>query len=304
VEARMNGRRLALSQWASGLVTSLALVTMSVALTGCPKKDAGATDAASSAAPEAAAPAPSAAPEGANESDVKRYPEETKVDHVPATIAWYVVNVRSEASSGSSLISVLKKGTDTMKLASKDNFYLISFTEPSAPGRKLIGWIDQKAYTPQIWDAGKHFITCSKTQEAILLEGGHELCVSPCSSGNDTCPTGQVCDGDAPKSLQGSAGDNVEFCRIGNKKGGTTPPAPVVDSGTTPPAVVDAGTKTDAGGTAYRAAYRHAVDAGSCNQGFFQVGAFCRFVCTASSDCVGGAACKLSGGKQVCQDGL
>ena len=295
----MNGR---LSGWASGL----AMVTMGVALTGCPKKDAGATDAASSATPtEAAAPTASATPEGAYEGDVKRYSDETKVDHVSATIAWYVVNVRSEASSGSSLIAVLKKGTDTTKLATKDNFYLVSFTEPSAPGRKLVGWIDQRAYTPQIWDAGKHYITCSKTQVAIMLEGGQELCVSPCSSDNDACPTGQVCDGDAPKSVQGSAGDMVEFCRIGNKKGGTTPPTPVVDAGTTPAPTVDAGTaKPDAGSTAFRAAYRHALDAGACNQGFFQVGAFCRFVCTASSECVGGAACKTSGGKQVCQDGL
>ena len=98
----------------------------------------------------------------------------------------------------------------------------------------------------------------------------------------------------------------VEFCRIGNKGGNKPPPPPAtVDAGTTPPVVPDAGAaKPDAGNTAYRAAYRHALDAGACKPGFAQAGAFCRFICTASTDCVGGAGCKAFAGKQLCQDGM
>ena len=260
----------------------LALVGVTVGMLGCPEKKAAPADAEAEAAPTASATAAAPAPEAANEGDIKRYPGvETKLDHLSATIAAYVATVRSDASSGASLVAVLKKGTDTQKLAQKDTFYLVSFTEPSAPRRKLMGWVDQKAFIAVIWDASKHFITCPAGQAAIILDIG-EQCITPCDSTNDKCAAGLVCNGDAPKSIQGSAGDNIEFCVVGVKKGGTTPPLPtaVADAGAPPPAVVDAGAPKSS-----RPPMQTKPDGGRCQTGYDETRQRCQLHCATDADC-------------------
>ena len=260
----------------------LALVGVTVGLLGCPEKKAAPADAEAEAAPTASATVAAPAPEAANEGDIKRYPGvETKLDHLSATIAAYVATVRSDASSGASLVAVLKKGTDTQKLAQKDTFYLVTFNDPGTPGRKVMGWVDQKAFIAVIWDASKHFITCPAGQAAIVLDIG-EQCITPCDPANDKCPGGQACNGDAPKSIQGSAGDNIEFCVVGVKKGGTTPPLPtVVDSGTTPPAVADAGAVVKSS----RPPMLAKPDGGRCATGYDETKQRCQLHCATDADC-------------------
>lgn len=287
-----------------------AFVGVAFAVAGCPQKHEAATDAATSAAPVASSSAPAApAPEAANEGDIKRYPGvETKLDHVPATILAYVATVRSDASSGASLVAALKKGTDAVKIAQKDTFYLITFTDPGSPGRKVMGWVDQKAFVAVIWDASKHFITCPAPQKAIVLDIG-EQCVTPCDPNNDTCAAGQACNGDAPRSNQGQAGDNIEFCVVGVKKGGTPTPPATTDAGTTPTPSSTPSSTPDAAAppSTAKKAFAHAPDAGACPAGFVQAGNFCRAKCTvatAATDCIAGASCKSFQGQFACADGL
>ncbi len=274
----------------------VAFIGLAFAVAGCPGKEKEVADAAPEAAPAVSSAAPAPAPEAANEGDIKRYPGvETKLDHLPATILAYVATVRSDASSGASLVAVLKKGTETQKLGQKDTFYLVTFTDPGSPGRKVMGWVDQKAFIAVYWDASKHWITCPGGQAAIVLDIG-EQCITPCDPNNDKCAAGQACNGDAPKSVQGSAGDNIEFCVVGVKKGGTTPPT-TVDAGVTPPPTV-----ADAGGKP--ATLKPAIplgDGGSCPATYTATKQRCLLKCATDSECTLAPNFKCKVG--VCNDG-
>ena len=280
---------------------TFALASIALSLAGCPAKQQAAADAAPEAAPTASATVAAPAPEAMNEGDIKRYPGvETKLDHLPATIAAYVATVRSDASSGASLVAVLKKGTDTQKLGQKDTFYLVTFTDPGSPGRKVMGWVDQKAFVAVIWDASKHFITCPAGQAAIVLDIG-EQCITPCDPANDKCAGGQACNGDAPKSIHGSAGDNIEFCVVGVKKGGTPPPPPAsVDAGVTPPpTVVDAGappTTVDAGTADNRPLSMPMPASKTCQTGYKPKDPLCKLACTATLVCPPSGKCNAGTG--------
>jgi hypothetical protein len=188
----------------------------------------------------------SATPDAVNASDIHRYPDENKLDNQAATIQAQVANVKTGAGTGD-LISVLKKGTDTTRIADRSDFTLIVYKDPSNASKNLMGWVAKSAFTPLVWDAGK-FIYCPKNQVAILIEGGIERCVTQCDSSNDLCPQGQACTGDAFLWTVNGIGGNVEFCNPGNKgnqptnvdAGGTT----AVDASV---AQADAGVKQPTG---------------------------------------------------------
>ncbi len=276
-------------------------------LVACPGKKDAVADAAPEASAVAAPVAPAApAPEAANEGDIKRYPGvETKLDHLPATVEAYVATVRSDASSGASLVAVLKKGTDTQKIGQKDTFYLITFTDPGTPGRKIMGWVDQKAYVPFYWDASKHWITCPGGQAAIVLDIG-EQCITPCDPNNDKCAAGQACNGDAPRSDKGTAGSNIEFCVVGVKKGNAPTPTPTtVDAGTTPtPTVVDAGVTppppvVDSGAappTDFRPLTLPMPVGNLCIPGYKPKAPLCRLACSTTAPCPPSGKCNAGTG--------
>jgi hypothetical protein len=286
----------------------LLVVGLSAALFGCPKKEQAAADAGAPTASAPTASASAAAPQLAdNQADVTQYPDQVAAAG-NAPVGWFVANVRSQASSGAPLISVLKKGTDTTKIATKDTFTLITFKEPSAPGRTLMGWMDTRAYQPQIWDAGPQCVGCPAGLVSIMLEGGHQQCVLACNSANDACPTAQVCGGDAPKCVKGQVSDSIEFCIPGNKKGSPNPTPPTVtDAGPTPPPVVqDASAPpvvADAAppGPAKALRIAHKADAGACPATYIQATPdFCMIQCTTLNTqdvCPAGSVCKsFSGG--------
>jgi hypothetical protein len=244
---------------------------------GCPQKKGGAGDAAAEAAAVASASATiDAAPaqEAANQNEVKKYPDQAKIDHVPATVMWTVANVRTAAGSGD-LVATLKKGTSVQRLADKEPYWLVLFDDPSDSSRKVEGWASHLVFTPEPQhDAGKVHPPCAgKGAVLILLEGNVEECVTQCTSDSD-CGAGKACDGDGVLSNNFQPGAAIQFCRIGNK--GTTPS--------------DAGTAPTADAAPPAKAVKVPPDAkGACPESYAVVKsgstAWCRLKCSKSADC-------------------
>jgi hypothetical protein len=219
--------------------TALALVMFVVSCSGLLKKkgegeEAGVEDAAPVAvvdADAAAAPAPAPAPAAlaTNEGDVARFPDETKLADVPATLQ-RTYNVR-EAPPNGVVIAGLAKGTAVTQIAQRSTSFLITFDNAKAPGTKLMGWVHRDAFSAVIQDAGP--LVCPTGE--IALFGDTPFCGKLCSEDKD-CPTGQACKGQASKLLaNGKAGDGVTVCTIFHPHDAGAPPAPP------PPVVVDAG---------------------------------------------------------------
>jgi hypothetical protein len=240
---------------------------------GCPKKhaatDAGADDAATAVAD--AGPAPLAA----NEAAVTRYPDETQVNHVATTTKWTASNVRTQAGQGAGeLVSVIKAGTDVEKIAERQGYFLVVFNDPSDATRKDMGWVSQAVFTPE--PSHKHVaVHCTGGQAAILLQGGEETCVTPCTQ-DSNCAKNTVCNGAGVLSNNGAPGAATKFC------GPSAAPAP------TPPGMVDAGALP----SAKRLDVKKGSD-GKCPGGYAACGAACRLQCGKDADCgVAGAHCQ------------
>jgi hypothetical protein len=193
-----------------------------------------------------AAPAPAPAALAMNEGDVARFPDETKLADVAATLQ-QTYNVREAPPAGTVIVG-LSKGTTVTQIAQRGVSYLIVFDNPKAPGTKLMGWIHRDAFSAVVQDAGP--LVCPKGE--IALFGDTPFCGKLCSD-DKGCPSGQACKGQANKLLPtGKAGDVVTVCTVfhPHDAGAPTPPrvvdagpapAPVVDAGKAPAPVVDAG---------------------------------------------------------------
>jgi hypothetical protein len=228
--------------------TALAFVMFVVSCSGLLKKkgeeDAGLEASVVSEVADAA-PAPAPAALATNEGDVARFPDETKIADVSATLQ-RTYNVREAPPAGAVIVG-LNKGTSVTQIAQRSGSYLIVFDDPKVPGTKLMGWIHRDAFSAVIQDAGP--LVCPKGE--IALFGDTPFCGKLCS--DDTgCPAGQACKGQASKLLpNGKAGDGVTVCTVFHPHDAGAP-TPTVDAGK---AVVDAGKPADAG-------LARAVDAG------------------------------------------
>jgi hypothetical protein len=216
---------------------SLAFVMFVVSCSGLLKKkegDAGAEGASAELADAAAVPG--AHPLASNEGDIARFPDETKLADVHATLLQNF-NVR-EAPPAGVIIMGLPKGTGVTQVAQRDKSILILFDNPKSPGTTLMGWIHRDAFSAAIQDAGP--LVCAKGEVPIF--GDTPLCGKLCSADAD-CPAGQGCKGSANKVLpNGKVGDGVTVCSAVHGGGGAAPDAghvsAAVDAGH---AVVDAG---------------------------------------------------------------
>jgi hypothetical protein len=250
-------------------------------LVGCPKKPSPATD----AGPEDAAPPAveaAAAPLAANEAAVTRYPDESAVNHVPQSTRWAVANVRTQASpSGGELVAVIKAGTEVDKIADRQGFSLIVFTDPSDASRKDMGWVSAVVFTPE--PPHKHVpVHCGAGQAAILLQSGEE-CVTPCTQ-DANCPKGTVCNGAGVLSNNGAPGAATKFC--GPSAGPATGPDAGGGAGPTPPSAPDAGAPSK------KLDVKKGAD-GKCPGGYGACGVICRLQCGKDADCgVPGAHCQ------------
>jgi hypothetical protein len=228
--------------------TALAFVMFVVSCSGLLKKkgeeDAG-LEASVVTEVADAAPAPTPTALATNEGDIARFPDETKLADVSATLQ-RAYNVR-EAPPAGAIITGLGKGTTVTQIAQRGTSFLITFDNPKAPGTKLMGWIHRDAFSTIVQDAGP--LVCQKGE--IALFGDTPICGKLCSA-DANCPAGQACKGQANKLLpNGKAGDGVTVCTVfhPHDAGAPTPPAPVdagkppapVDAGPAPAPVVDAG---------------------------------------------------------------
>jgi hypothetical protein len=253
-------------------------------LIGCPpraqnKGDGGADGGGEDAL---AAADDGATPLAANQADITQYPDQTQVNHAPLSTEWLVSNVRTQASTTSDLVAVIRRGTAADKIGEYNGFYLILFTDPSDSSRQLMGWVSHSVFSAE--PPHPHVtIHCPAGQVAILLQAGAEQCVVECQT-DGNCPTGLICDGDGVLSNNGQPGSSINFCRIGKRTGPPPPPPPVVDAGHA--TVVDAG-------TAAKPLDVHKDKNGNCPAGYKACNIGCRLTCTSAADCgVSTATCQ------------
>lgn len=211
-----------------------------VSLTACnllKKKgaDAGMEDASATA--EDSGAAATTAPAGklaANEDDVARFPDETKLDNVSAT-AQRAYSVRDAPPAGT-VVTTLTKGQAVTQIASRQKYFLVTFDD-AKKGEKLMGWVHADAFSaaPAVLVEPK----CAAGEIAVI--GDTAFCGKPCAKDSD-CAAGDVCKGSAAKWNKGKAGDSVTICSGAKKDqdagaaktttadaGVAPPPAPTTD---------------------------------------------------------------------------
>ena len=99
---------------------------------------------ASAAASTSAAPIEAGAALAANESDVKRFADEKKLDGSAAKLEWGSSKIR-KAPQGD-VVTVLLKGAEAERLAEHAGFVLIRFVDPKDASRHLMGWVYADAF--------------------------------------------------------------------------------------------------------------------------------------------------------------
>jgi hypothetical protein len=179
---------------------------------------------------EASAPVPGPTALATNEGDVARFPDETKLANVAATLQ-RPYNAREAPPAGTVVVG-LPKGASVVEIAQRQQYFLVTFDHPTTKARTM-GWLHKDAFSAVIQDAGP--LVCPTGE--IALFGDVPFCGKLCKTDPD-CPGGQACKGQANKLANGKAGDVVTVCTVFHA------PA-TVDAG--PPTVIDAGpAKVDA----------------------------------------------------------
>lgn len=238
---------------------------------------------------DAAGTTPAAAGLATNEADITRYPDETKLADVSATLQ-RGYNVRQSTPAGT-VVTVLPKGAVVTQIASHGGAFLITFDSPTAPGTKLMGWIYRDAFSAVVADAGPP--TCPKGD--VLVMGDVPFCGHVCQD-DSACPAGQACKGQANKLLpNGKTGDGLTVCTVFTRTdaGAPTPPTPpsavdagkptTVDAGPTPPAPTGADEVAPTNG-ACPASFQLVTKTGKCHRSC--PGGVTAHQCAASSFCI------------------
>lgn len=183
-------------------------------------------------------------PQAANENDIARFPDETKVDNTQATILAPTANARTAPLSGA-IVTQLKKGTAVTQIAQRDKSFLVVFADPKDSSKKLEGWVVQDSFKEQVNpDAGAAIVTLTCPPGQQLLLSDVAFCGIVCKTQKE-CPANQDCKGSAQLIAKGKPSQTVSTCVAVHVP-------KVVDAGAPPPAVVDAGAPkvVDAGGPA------------------------------------------------------
>jgi hypothetical protein len=220
---------------------SLAIV---VALVGCNLLKKGGADAGEDAAADAAvaeatdaAVVPEAGPVASNENDVARYPDETKIENVPATIQ-RTSYVREAPISGKPIVQVTKDQAVT-EIGARGDYFLVVL---DTGGKTLMGWVHKDSFTPMPAHQAIKTPTCKAPDFAVFAD--QPLCARPCTA-DANCAAGQVCKGQANKIVNGKVAEAIQICIAPPPApdAGTTPPPPATtpDAAAPPPATPDAG---------------------------------------------------------------
>jgi hypothetical protein len=149
-----------------------------------------------------AAPVPAAGPAAANEADIARFPDETKLDNVAASIKRFT-NVREQPVAGK-VVASLNPGATVTEIAQRPNLFLIVFADPKDASKKLMGWVTADAFVPAaVVDAGKP-IVCAAPE--VLLQSDIQFCGRTCGT-DAQCPAGEACKGSAKVVVKGKPAD-------------------------------------------------------------------------------------------------
>ncbi len=128
-------------------------------------------------------------PAAANEADVKRYPDEKKIDpptKVKTVAASYAVRVDSIATSKA--VAALPKDYEVTELAERSSHFLIAFANPKKPDETLMGWIFRAALELRAGDGTK----CAPGQVLVDTPATGAFCTTKCTS-SKSCSNGWVC---------------------------------------------------------------------------------------------------------------
>ena len=181
------------------------------------KADGGTSDGGAVAVVNAAPNPPPPTPDNVNQ--VARFPDEASLNNTAAKIADPHQIARNSVPGGA-IVATLNTGTDTVQIASHDNFFLCSFSDPKNAGHTLEGWISQGAFvagpTPSP-AAG-----CPAGQVKLEFEDAY-FCGRECKVDKD-CPGGKSCSGERERrhQRQGGRGD----LHVHDPAPGTTPSTP------------------------------------------------------------------------------
>jgi len=153
-----------------------------------------------------------------NVNQVARFPDEVSLNNTAAKIADPHQIARNSVPGGA-VVATLNTGTDTVQIASHDNFFLCSFNDPKNAGHTLEGWISQGAFV-----AGRRRRRPRVPAGQVKLEFEDAyFCGRECKVDKD-CPGGQSCSGSANIITNGNAGAPTATCTI--PAPGTTPSTP------------------------------------------------------------------------------
>jgi len=259
--------------------------------------DAGDPDAAAVTtvvADTGASPPPPPAALAVNEGDIARFPDEQKLDNVPATVQRFY-NVRDAPPAGK-IVGTVTKGATVAQIAKRGWYFLILF---DAPAGKTMGWVNAEAFSA-IVDAGIPEPKCVAPEVALISDTG--FCGRVCDKDAD-CPSGQACKGTANKwKAGGKAGDGVQVCTVFAPHpvdAGHPLVVVVIDSG--PPTAIDAGKPVLPAPTSDIVA----PTAGQCPPLYVTVSkdGQCHRSCPKPSDCRAGFRCGVCDGRPTCNNG-
>lgn len=273
------------------------------------EEDAGDDGAVAAADADAsAAPAPTEdAPLATNEDDIARFPDETKLENVSATIK-RTFNVRDAPPAGT-LVATVNNGQAVTQVASRleGKYFLITFDDAKT-SKKLMGWVHSSAFVGAAVDAGIIEPKCATGEVALF--GDTPFCGKVCEKDAD-CASGQACKGSAAKWNKGKAGDSVTVCTAVHVHDAGAPAADAGGGGGGLKLVttLDAGqTAVDAGGGAKtiptpKTDIVDAVD-GKCAPGFVIVkkDGRCHKLCPKPADCRAAFFCGKCDGNNVCNN--
>jgi hypothetical protein len=183
----------------------------------------------------------------ANEDDVARFSNESKLDHVAATVLAPMANVRISPPFGT-IFTTLKKGTELKQIAQRDKYFLVTFQDPKDASRKLMGWTHQDAFTAQaVADAGVNqlSITCTANQQPLISDNAM-FCGIVCKTDKE-CPVNHACKGSALLLGKDKKTSQVQTCAAVHVPTVTDAGAPAAKADAAAPAA-DAGAPAATGG--------------------------------------------------------
>lgn len=217
----------------TSLFRDLFILSSTIALASCGllgKKgdaDAGADAAVADTTTDAAAatPATTTGPLAVNENDVARFPDETKLADVAATVKRFA-NLRESPGNGK-VITSLNNGAAVTEIAQRQSFFLVT---TDVGGQKKMGWLTADAFQPVV-DAGLKVPVC--TNPEVPLMGDQPFCGKTCG-GDVDCPAGQACKGTAQRfSGNTLLPGTVAVCTVVNRPQGQS--SFTIDSGAPTP---------------------------------------------------------------------